>query len=65
MGPELPVCLQPLQVLHVSEQEEDIFALGMGLKQPVTMTTEEQAAIREPLTKQPVTVATNPPTLVQ
>ena len=47
MGPELPAAPQPLQVLHVSEQEEDVFAFGMGLKQPVTKTTTAQAAIRE------------------
>lgn len=39
MGPELPAGPQPLQVLHVSEQEEDILAFRMGLKQPVTKTT--------------------------
>lgn len=48
MGPELPAAPQPLQVLHVSEQEEDVFAFGMGLKQPVTKTTTAHAAIREP-----------------
>lgn len=50
MRSELPVCPQPLQVLHISEQEEDIFALGMRLKQPVTKTTRAaEAAIRKPL----------------
>lgn len=49
MRPELPAGPQPLQVLHVSEQEEDVLALGMGLKQPVAKTTTAHAAIREPL----------------
>lgn len=47
MRSELPAAPQPLQVLHVSEQEEDIFAFRMGLKQPVMKTAH--AAICEPL----------------
>lgn len=38
MCSELPAAPQPLQVLHVSEQEEDVFAFGMGLKQSVIET---------------------------
>lgn len=34
MGSELAAAPQPLQVLHVSEQEEDVFAFRMGLEQP-------------------------------
>jgi len=49
VSPEFPVGPQPLQVLHISEQEEDILAFGMGLKQPVTKTTSAEAAIHEPL----------------
>lgn len=37
---EFPVGPQSLQVLHVSEQEEDILAFGMRLKQPVTKRTK-------------------------
>lgn len=47
MRSELPAAPQPLQVLHVSEQEEDIFTFRMGLKQPVMKTAH--AAICEPL----------------
>lgn len=49
MRPELPAASQSFQVLHVSEQEEDVLAFGMRLKQPVTKTTTVHAAIREPL----------------
>lgn len=69
--PELPAGPQPLQVLHISEQEEDILAFGMGLKQSVTKTTTAHAAIREPLRDtheaachaQSYTKTTPPPTL--
>lgn len=40
--PELPAAPQPLQVLHISEQEEDIFAFRMSLKQPVIRHTEDR-----------------------
>lgn len=47
MRSELPVASQPLQVLHVSEQEEDVFAFGMGLKQP-GMETQTLVTLLEP-----------------
>lgn len=49
MCSEVPAGPQSLQVLHVSEQKEDILAFGMRLKQPVAKTTKAQTAIREPL----------------
>lgn len=40
MRSELSAGPQPLQVLHVSEQEEHVLALRVGLKQPVAKTTK-------------------------
>lgn len=33
--PEFSAGPQPLQVLHISEEEKDVLAFRMGLKQPV------------------------------
>lgn len=44
MRPELTAAPQPLQVLHVSEQEEDVFAFGMSLEQPAIRRTGGQSS---------------------
>lgn len=48
MGSEVLAAPQPLQVLHVPEQEEDVFALGVGLKQPAKETKRAQAEVGDP-----------------
>lgn len=41
MGSQLLASAQPFQVLDITEQEEDIFALWMSLEQPVAKTTKQ------------------------
>lgn len=41
MCTELAAAPQALQVLHVSEQEEDVLALGMSLEQPAGARSQE------------------------
>lgn len=43
MRSELTAAPQPLQVLHVSEQEEDVFAFRMGLEQPAGTESKKTA----------------------
>lgn len=47
MCSELPAAPQPLQVLHVSEEEKDVFAFRVGLKQSVIKTETVHADMCE------------------